>query len=141
MLPTLPWVQIPWLQLKHPIQRHLPAPPRLDDAVLACIAASEPEQREFATAVAEGAATLLHRARSPTAWATFPFADRFYYAKKWGGPLNKCGQGEFLAPFGGGAGAPLGAWKFDEVMRRETVRRSGLEGLLPPAHRGAAKPA
>jgi hypothetical protein len=138
LLPSLPWVRIPWMRLLHPIQAHLPAPPALSASVTACMGAAEAERREFAAAVAGGAAALLHRARSPTAWAAFPFSDRHYYARKWGGPLNQCGRGEFAAPFGRDAGSPLGEWPFDEAMRLETVKGSALEGLRPPARRGAA---
>ena len=140
LLPSLPWVRIPWLRLLHPIHKVLPAPPQLSAQLLYCANAAGATQHAFAAAVVKGAGALLHRARSPTAWAAFPSSDRHYYAKKWGGPLNQCGRGAFRAPFGE-AGAPLGQWALDGAMRAATVAGSALEGLQPPADRGAATPA
>ncbi len=127
-MPSLPWVRIPWLKLLHPIHEFLPARPVLSAHVVDCIAAAEPARQHFAAAVVGGAKQMLDRARSPTAWAAFPHSDRHYYAKKWGGALNQCGRGVFSAPFAR-AGAPLGEWVHDPVMRRETVKGTALEVL------------
>ena len=104
------------------------------------MAAADPARRNFAAAAAGGAKPLLDRAHSPTAWAQFPFSDRHYYAKKWGGPLNRCGRGVFSTPWGR-EGAQLGEWAYYPDMRKETIKGSALEGLQAPAHRGKAQPA
>ena len=36
-------------------------------------------------AIAGAVASMLDRARSPTAWRAFPYSDRHYYERKWGG--------------------------------------------------------
>ena len=133
LAPLLPWVKLPQLNLLHPIQKYLPAPPALPHSVNACMAAAPPASQAYAAAVTSGLAKLLQRARSPTAWEPFPFSDRYYYVKKWGGGVNMCGKGAFDAPFGGAlGGGGLGSWVFDPAMRAGTVKGSELEGLLAP---------
>ena len=131
LLPSLPWAFIPQLKLLHPIHGYLPQPAALSEGVRRCMAGAAPPAAAFAAAVTEGLATMLHRARSPSAWEDFPASDRHYYARKWGGLLNRCGGGEYGAPFGV-EGTPLGAWERDVAMRRATVAGTAIEGLLPP---------
>jgi hypothetical protein len=69
---------------------------------------------------------MLKRARSPTAWRDFEGSDRYYYARKWGGGLNRCGEGAFAAPFNRPENT-LDVWAFDAAMRAATVKGTALE--------------
>ncbi len=122
----MPWRRLPQLHILHPIQKYLPRLPALGARVAACLASAPPSEAARAAAVQGAVGAMLKRARSPTAWRDFAHSDRYYYARKWGGALNKCGEGAFPTPFNNPQHS-LSFWEPEPAMRRATLAGTALE--------------
>jgi hypothetical protein len=122
----MPWRRLPQLHILHPIQKYLPALPPLSARVALCTARAPPADTARAVSVQGAIGAMLKRARSPTAWRDFGHSDRYYYAKKWGGAVNKCGEGTFPTPFNDPQ-HPLAFWEVDADMRKGTLAGTALE--------------
>ena len=128
----MPWRRLPQLRILHPIHKYLPRLPAPSARQAACVAAAAAAAPPAAAAAAQGVQSavgaMLQRARSATAWRDFAHSDRYYYQKKWGGALNKCGQGDFATPFNNPLHT-LAFWEPDAAMRRATLAGTALEAL------------
>jgi hypothetical protein len=122
----MPWRRLPQLLILHPIHKYLPSLPELGERVAACVARASPEESRQAVIVQGAVGTMLRRARSATAWRDFAHSDRHYYQKKWGGGLNRCGEGSFPTPFNDPL-KTLAFWAPDAAMRRATLQGTALE--------------
>jgi hypothetical protein len=128
--PPPPWRRLPQLRILHPIHKYLPRLPAPSARQAACVAAAAAAAPPGAAAAAAGVQSavgaMLLRARSATAWRDFAHSDRYYYQKKWGGALNKCGQGDYATPFNNPLHT-LAFWEPDAAMRRATLAGTALE--------------
>jgi len=126
----MPWRRLPQLHIFHPIQKYLPSLPSHSVVYQECVKATPPEALSQAQAMSSSVASMLHRARSPTAWKSFPYSDRYYYERKWGGEVGKvCGAGEYMTPFNDPTNA-LSLWLWDKEMRLATVKGTPLENFF-----------
>jgi hypothetical protein len=143
----MPWRRLPQLRILHPIHKYLPTLPQPSAEYQECVARGGGKKgggvgdvmeggvgggtgAAIGAAIAGAVASMLDRARSPTAWKAFPYSDRHYYERKWGGGLGKvCGSGEFPTPFNDPRNT-LDVWRYDREMREATVKGTALEGVL-----------